>query len=398
MTIPLIAHSFLNEPAAKDALCAFIRDASHFSAGERVAEWERAFATWHGSKTAVCVNSGSSANLALVQALLNLGRLDRGDVVVCSAVTWATNVMPLLQLGLRPLFADIALTHLNMTSGTLRTILDRGPAVRCVFVTHALGLCGDVEEIVRLCAEREVLLIEDCCEAMGTIYQGRRLGRFGLAATFSTFVGHHLSTIEGGLIATDDAELDRMLRSVRSHGWGRALPGIEREALRLAHHVSVFDEPYTFYSCGYNLRPTELTGVCGLDQLPFLEESLACRRASFRTVRMAAATNPTIRPLDVTHIDQLSPFAVPLVTYTHDQRQIIIERCQRMGIETRPLISGNMQRQPFLRPFLGRYLRDETDTLVCKDADRIQQCGWYLPCRSDLKDDEVWLMAKAITG
>ena len=257
--------TFLGEKETKDALCSFIQTVDKMSMGDEVLKFERSFAEWQGRSHSVMVNSGSSANLVILQALLNLGRLSKGDRIGVSAVTWATNVMPVIQLGLVPVLIDVELETLNVSCEEVRK-----HDIRCLFITHLLGFHGDIEVIAEYCKSKDILLLEDTCESLGTICNGKRLGNFGLASSFSTFVGHHMSTIEGGLVATDDAELNQMIRMVRAHGWDRNVTQQQRNELRSKWDINDFYGPYTFYTLGYNVRPMELQGLIGSIQLKYI--------------------------------------------------------------------------------------------------------------------------------
>lgn len=383
--IPLMNTTFADEQRVKDELCAFIQGAEQLSCGPKVLEWEHAFATWQGRDYAVAFNSGSSANLALIQSLLNLNWLQPKDRVGFSAVTWATNVMPLMQLGLEPLPIDVRERSLNVGATW------KPGTMRFVFLTHVLGLCDNLAVIQKVCESQGVTIIEDCCEAMGSVFQGTKLGNCGLASTFSTFVGHHLSTIEGGMVCTDNQELYSMLLMVRSHGWSRNLPEFERRGLREQYGRTSFEDRYTFYHLGYNLRPTELTGVLGLAQLDELKWSCGRRHLNFLKLRGAVATNPCLSVPEVSHMDRCSSFAFPVVAKTPEVRAALVDRCQAAGVEVRPLIAGNIVRQPFY----AKYASTDVETPV---ADHIDRCGCYVPNRPDLTDDELDTIAEVVCG
>src|SRR3989344_3014647 len=216
--IKLIKSTFYREDEIKKKLVKFISKTEQLSIGKECRKFEESFAKWQGRKYCAMVNSGSSANLAIVQALLNLERLKKGDYVGFSAVTWSTNVMPLIQLGLKVVPVDVELDTLNVSSKKLIEKLNKYPT-KMLFLTNLLGFCDDIDEIKKICDKKKIILIEDNCESLGTVYKGRKLGNFGMASTFSFYVGHHLSTIEGGAICTDDEELETMLQIVRAHGW-----------------------------------------------------------------------------------------------------------------------------------------------------------------------------------
>src|SRR3989338_9791720 len=270
--IKLIKSTFYKEDEVKKNLAKFIFSADKLSIGKECGKFEGNFAKWQGRRYCVMVNSGSSANLALVQALLNLGKIKKGDFVGFSAITWSTNVMPLIQLGLKPIPLDVELDTLNVSSKTLLQTLKKYP-LKMLFITNLLGFCDDIDEITTICKQKRIILIEDNCESLGTVYGGKKLGNFGLASTFSFYVGHHMSTIEGGAISTYDEDLETMLHLVRAHAWDRNLTETKQLKIRNKHNVnSTFYSRYTFYDLGYNLRATEINGFIGNLQIKYLNE------------------------------------------------------------------------------------------------------------------------------
>ena len=179
--IPLIKKSFYKESRTKNQLKKFIQGASHLSFGKECTKFEENFAKWQKRKYCVFVNSGSSANLAIIQSLLNVGKIKHGDPVGFSAVTWSTNAMPLIQLGLKSIPIDVSLETLNVSPQTLRKALDppAGGPIKMLFLTNLLGFCDAIDEIRAICREKEILLIEDNCESLGTKYKNTLLGNFG---------------------------------------------------------------------------------------------------------------------------------------------------------------------------------------------------------------------------
>jgi len=279
--IKLIKSTFYNEAETKKELIKFIKTNKQLSFGSECEKFEKNFAEYQKRKFCVFFNSGSSANLALIQALLNLGRVKRNHTAAFSALTWPTNVMPFVQLGLEPLPVDVELETLNVSSRKFLEFLKQHP-VKIFFITNVLGFCDDIDKIKEICDKRGIILLEDNCEALGTIYKKKKLGNFGLASTFSFFVGHHMSTIEGGAVCTDDKELARMLKIVRAHGWDRNLNPNEQKKIRTAfNNNSDFYSRYTFYDLGYNLRPTEINGFLGGTQLKFIDEIIKKRNKNF---------------------------------------------------------------------------------------------------------------------
>jgi len=380
MYIPLMKSTFLGEQETKDALCSFIQTVDKMSMGDEVLKFETSFASWQKRSYSVMVNSGSSANLVILQALLNLGRLTKGDRVGVSAVTWATNVMPVIQLGLVPVLIDVDPKTLNVSSEEVRK-----HDIRCLFITHLLGFHGDIDVIAEYCKSKDILLLEDTCESLGTIYNGIRLGNFGLASSFSTFVGHHMSTIEGGLIATDDAELNQMIRMVRAHGWDRNVTQEQRSELRSKWDINDFYGPYTFYTLGYNVRPMDLQGLIGSIQLKHVDAANENRCRSFCKIRDSIQSQDLMLPNQ-----DVPAFAIPVICSSPEVRDEYVKKCKTLGIETRPIVAGNMNRQPFFKEYASQN--------PLPVADLIHTCGFYMPNHPDLTEKEIDYLTSVFTN
>jgi len=381
--IKLIKSTFYNEQETKNALCEFIKKSSKLSIGKECRKFEDKFAKWQGRKYCVMVNSGSSANLAIIQALLNLGKLKKGDYVGFSAVTWSTNVMPLIQLGLKVVPIDIELNTLNVSSKKLIEKLNKYP-IKMLFLTNLLGFCDDIDEIKRICDKKKIILIEDNCESLGTVYKGRKLGNFGLASTFSFYVGHHISTIEGGAVCTDDEEIETMLQIVRAHGWDRNLTGKKQLKIRIQHNVnSTFYSRYTFYDLGYNLRTTEINGFIGNAQIKYIDEIVEKRRGNF--LKIAAAIykqSDKYYPIKYNHIDLLSSFAVPIVCKSQKIRDELVEKCKDK-VEIRPIVGGDMAIQPFFKKYINNFTGENLNAKI------IHEQGLYFGNNPELTETEI---------
>src|SRR3989344_547550 len=376
--IKLIKSTFYKEQDTKAQLTKFISSAKQLSFGSECEKFEKNFAKYQGRKYCVFLNSGSSANLALTQSLLNLGLLQKNDLVGFSALTWATNVMPLIQLGLKSIPIDIELGTLNVSSQKLLKIVEKY-SLKALLITNLLGFCDDLEKIKRICALKKIILLEDNCEALGTIYKGIKLGNFGLASTFSFFVGHHMSTIEGGAICTDDRELAKMLRMVRAHGWDRHLSTSEKNKLKRKHGTNNFYSNYTFYDVGYNMRPTEINGFLGNHQLKYLDEILEKRNKNFINLSKDIYKNPNIMPIKHNHIDFISNFAVPIICRKVSDHVKLLKKC-RNKLEVRPVVAGNI----ILQPFFKKYHPGLERLFTCPNAELIHSQGFYFGNNPDL--------------
>jgi CDP-6-deoxy-D-xylo-4-hexulose-3-dehydrase len=383
--IKLIKSTFYNEEDTKSKLCNFILKAPHLSIGKECEKFEQNFAKYQGRKYSIFFNSGSSANLAIIQTLLNLGRLKTGDLVGFSALTWATNPMPLIQLGLSAVPIDVEIDTLNTSSRKLLSVLERYPLKAC-FLTNLLGFCDDIDKIRELCDKRGIILLEDNCESLGTIYKQKLLGNYGLASTFSFFVGHHMSTIEGGAVCTDDPGIDVMLRLVRAHGWDRNLTPEPQSLLRAKYNVeSTFYSKYTFYDVGFNLRPMEINGFIGNSQLKYLDEIISKRQSNFLHIAKAIyKNNNSYYLIKYSHIDRLSNFAVPIICKSQKIRDELIAKCEGR-VEIRPIVGGDMTKQPFFRKYMPQY----SEILGKSNAGKINELGMYFGNNPELTDEEI---------
>ena len=388
--IKLMKSTFYKEKEAKEKLINFISKAEKLSMGNEVLKWEENFAKWQNRTYSVAVNSGSSANLVLIQSLLNIGKLKKGDKVAFSCVTWSTNVMPLIQLGLVPIPVDVELTTLNISSKKLEYTLTKHPDIKCLFITNLLGFCDDLDVIANICLDKDIILIEDNCESLGSKFKGKKLGNFGIASTCSTFVGHHISTIEGGLVFTNDEQLFHYISMSRAHGWARNLPEKIRIELKNDNKIDNFNEPYTFYTLGFNLRPTELTGVLGCHELGYVDETIELRKNNFLKLFEASLLNNNLHHLSISHMDLISNFAFPLIAKSIEYRNKLIKIFNENNVEIRPMVAGSMVKQPF---FQNIKLNDETDFI---NSNIIDAQGFYIPNNPELNDEDIYLISSLL--
>ncbi len=384
--IKLMKSSFYHEAETKQKLINFIEGAAILSMSEQCAMFESAFAKKQGRQFAVFVTNGSLANLILIQSLLNLGQLKRGQKVGVSALTWVTNITPLIQLGLTPVALDCELDTLNVSPAILEKKIAELDAL---FLTNVLGFSDDISQIKALCQKYNVLFIEDNCESLGSKVNGTLLGNFGLASTFSFFVGHHMSTIEGGMIVTDDPELHDMLVVARAHGWDRNLSKSSQQKLRTKHHVSDFYARYTFYDLAINGRPSEINGFIGNTQIGFWDEIVTKRQQHFALFQQAVGKNDQLYPIRTDHMDVVSNFAVPVVAKNSELFNTLRAKFEKADVEIRPVIAGDMTKQPFYRKYVGG---DESH----QNAALIHQNGFYFPNHPELTTDEVDLLCSLV--
>ncbi len=391
--IKLIKSTFYQEEKTKDQLIKFIKSANQLSFGPECEKFEKNFAKYQGRKHCIFLNSGSSANLAIIQALFNLGKIKKGDRVGFSALTWSTNVMPLIQLGLKPVPVDVELDTLNVSSKKLLSVINKFP-LKMFFLTNLLGFCDDIDKIKQICKERKIILIEDNCESLGTIYKGKKLGNFSLASTFSFYVGHHMSTIEGGAVCTDSERIATALRIVRAHGWDRNLSLAHQTKIRDRFKVnSTFYSRYTFYDLGYNLRTSEINGFLGNCQLKYITEINNKRNKNFMDVAIPIyKQTDKYYPIKYDHIDFLSNFAVPVICRSQKIRDELVKKCAGK-VEIRPVVGGDMTKQPFF----AKYKNGKTRILNNPNAKLIHEQGLYFGNNPELTGKEIKIIIDIFT-
>ena len=387
--IPLMKHAFLHEPETKKALSEFILKSDKLSMGSKCLEFERRFAKFQGSGHGILFNSGASANLALMQALKNLGRLKIGDKVGFSALTWSTNVMPIIQMGFVPVPVDCEIRTLNVMSKNLERRF-KEVKLSALFITNALGFAGNLDKIRDICRKRKIIMIEDNCEALGTELPAGKTGTFGDAASFSFFVAHHMSTVEGGMLCTSDDELAEMLRIVRANGWDRNLTPVQQDKWRKKFKVNnEYESKYVFYDLAYNVRPTEITGFLGLQQMRYLHENIRKRQKNFRVLESAVEKNPELIAFDIGHLSLVSSFSFPVICRDRKSMEKYLLRFFESEIEVRPVIAGNIQKQPFYT----KYVKKLYDL---PNAEFIHNHGFYCGNYPELTDADMRTIADCL--
>jgi len=342
--------------------------------GDLTAELEEKWAKKIGTKYSVYVNSGSSAILLALAALNESNRLKNNRIVV-PALSWATDVSSPMLLGLDPIMCDCNLHDLSCDLTALEFIFKQDNPAALILVSP-LGLVPQMKEITNLCKKYNVILLEDVCESMGSKYNNKNLGSFGFASFFSMYFGHHLSTIEGGFINTNDEDFYHMLLMMRSHGWDRDLPKWKQAELRKEHNCNNFDALYNFYVPGFNLRATDLQAFIGLRAIDKLDNYVVKRTNNFNTYKSWITNNKL--NLDNYTYNTISNFAMPIV---HEQRDNIVKDLISANIEVRPLIAGNMASKPMWK----KYACGES----LPNAELIEKHGFYVPNHQDLTSQEI---------
>jgi len=342
--------------------------------GELTVQFEKEWSKWLGKKYSIFVNSGSSANLAAIYGLLLSNKL-RNNKIVVPSVSWVTTVTPAVQFGMEPIMCECDEENLGLNIDHLKQIIkEHDPS--CIILVHVLGFPNHMDEIIELCNEHNIKLIEDTCESMGSEYNNKKLGTFGDLSTFSFYFGHHMSTIEGGMISTDDEDLYHILLSIRSHGWDRDLPKSKQIELREKYNVGDFRSLYTFYYPGFNLRATDLQAFIGLQQLNKLSTIIENRNINYQRYHDGIKNAEwKINPPENSFI---SNFSYPIITKNIKE---LVEKLTENNIECRPLICGSINEHPF---WYERYGKQELPI-----SKRVHEYGLYLPNNHQMTIEEV---------
>lgn len=342
--------------------------------GDLTIEFEKKWSEWLGSKYSVFVNSGSSANLAAIYSLILSGKLKNNKIVV-PAVSWVTTVTPAIQLGLEPIMCECDMDNLGLDINHLKEIIkNENPSV--IILVHVLGIPNHMDEIIELCKNNNIMLIEDTCESIGSEYDGKKLGTLSDLSTFSFYFGHHMSTIEGGMVSTNDEELYHILLSIRSHGWDRDLPTEKQEYLRKKYDIESFRSLYTFYYPGFNLRATDLQAFIGLNQLEKLTMIIENRNKNYlRYVNEIKNDFWNILPPSGSYV---SNFSFPIIT---KNVKTLTKALIDNNIECRPLICGSINEHPF---WYERYGKQNLP-----NSKMVHEYGIYIPNNHQMTDDEI---------
>ena len=316
-------------------------ESDRYSMGGFVKDYERQFADYLGAKHAVMVNSGSSANLLMIASLFFVKndnyRLQRGDEIIVPSVSWSTTYAPLQQYGLKVKFVDIDRDTLNIDLNKLENAITE--KTRAILAVNLLGNPNDFDAIKSLISEKKIILLEDNCESLGAIFEEKKTGTFGLMGTYSSFFSHHMSTMEGGCITTDSDELDHILRCLRAHGWTRDLPDINLVSGKKSKIE--FDEAFKFCLPGYNVRPLEMSGAIGIEQLKKLPSFIDGRRNNGIYFQQKFGSHPFIDIQKEIGLSSWFGFSLVLNERSPISRQAFIKLLAESEIESRPIVTGN---------------------------------------------------------
>ena len=378
--ITLTSNSIPNEDI--DALSEWLKTYPRLSAGPKVVEFENMLAASVGSKYAVFVNSGSSANLIMLYAAKMMGFL-RNNKVVVPALCWATTLSPVMQLGMQPILCDSNMTDLSVSLTDLERIFKESKP-SCLMLVSVLGMVPNYEEIVKLCSKYAVVLLEDACESLGSKVRDAYVGTVGLMGSYSFFYSHQLCCIEGGAVVTDDNKTYQMLLMLREHGWTRKSDAKTKNELKEKWNVSDFNDMYTFYVPGFNFRNTEINAFLRTKQLERFSDISAKRDSNYRKYNSVIQNSYWMPPRQFECL--VSNLGYPIITPERDR---LVQSLRESGIDCRPLISGSMGNQPmFIEAYGGN--------TVIKNANMFDKFGLYIPNHTELGEEDIEYIAKIV--
>lgn len=366
-------------------------DSDMFTMGKHVAQYEKNFADFFGSKYSVMVSSGSTANLLMIASLFFTKnpalKLQRGDEIIVPVVSWSTTYFPLQQYGLKVKFVDIDRKTLNIDLEKLAAaITDKTKAILSV---NLLGNPNDYAKMNDIIGDRDIFILEDNCESMGATLEGKQAGTFGIMGTFSSFFSHHIATMEGGCIVTDDEELYHILLCIRAHGWTRNLPKFNKVSGEKSDDP--FEESFKFMLPGYNARPLEMSGALGIEQLKKLPSFIDTRQKNARLFQDLFANHAFIEIQQETGKSSWFGFSLVLKENAPYSRAELVKLLTENGIECRPIVTGNFLKNTEVLEYFDYEVSGTVEV-----AEYIDQHGLFVGNHQNDIEKEIKLLAKVL--
>ena len=317
-------------------------------------EFEKNFAKKNGSKYALMVNSGSSANLLAAFASCNPMRKNRfkiGDEVLIPSVCWPTSLWPIIQSGLKPIFVDVDKKNFNIDLKDLEKKISK--KTKALMLIHVLGTSTNMQKLIKILKKNKIILIEDTCESIGARYKNKFLGTFGDFSTFSFYFSHQISSVEGGMICCKNKEDENIIKSLRSHGWAKDLSNQKKIEIKFKK----VNKNFLFINSGFNLRPTDIQAAIGLSQFNSLDDFIKVRKINrdkiIKILKIDKRWKNQVTFVENDNNIKPSWFALAMLLnkkYKKSRNQIF-NRLDKLGIENRPIISGNFLQQPAIRNY-----------------------------------------------
>ena len=365
-----------------------IIDKDMYTMGDSVKQFEEDFSKFLNTKYCVMTSSGSTANLLAAAALFftKNPKLKRGDEVIVPAVSWSTTYFPLQQYGLKLKFVDIDLDTLNYDLKALEEAVS--DSTKMIMIVNLLGNPNDFDKINAIIEDKDIFLIEDNCESMGATFNGQQAGTFGVMGTFSTFFSHHMATMEGGFVTTNDEELYHILLSIRAHGWTRNLPKENKVSNK---SDDWFTESFRFVLPGYNVRPLEMSGAIGIEQLKKLPSFISNRRKNAKLFVQLFENHPDF--IIQKELSKSSWFGFSLIIRpeSNRKRKDIVNKLMEAEIECRPIVTGDFTQNEVMKYF------DYEIHKELKNAKYLHEKGLFVGNQQVLIEDEIRYLHKILT-
>lgn len=358
-------------------LSEFVLSSGRLTNGPKVREFENRWSEWQGCGHSLFVSSGSAANLLLLAGAIEHYGMEPGAKVAVPAVTWSTNIAPVIQTGLTPVFCDVNPANFAIDPESLQKAAERNPGIKIVFVTHLFGIPAPVDRYREILPD--AVFLEDVCESHGAEISGAKAGNLSSGCTFSFYFGHHMTTVEGGMVCTGEENLFEILRAKRSHGLARERGKEGFESFK-SQYPDV-DKDFLFSTEGFNFRNTEMGAVLGLSQIERLDSMIARRREILgRFSKMTWEKRPDLfAPFET---EGNSSFCLPFICKKREMRPVLEQFLNGHGVETRPLCGGNLLRQPFLSGRFG-------EPSLFPNADYLHFHGFFMGNNHMITDDEI---------
>lgn len=388
MGYPLISNNITNEDI--ECLIDFLRKSDRFTNGSKVVEFEKAWSEWLGVKHSLFVNSGSSANYLTMAGIKEL--YGDGEVIV-SPIGWESDIACIIRSGLKPVFVDVNMSNLSANIDEVKRKINRN--TRAVLLIHVLGYNAMRDDLIDLCNKNDIKLIEDVCESHGAVYERgprkRKCGSIGFASNFSFYYAHHMSTIEGGMVCTNDDRFYQYMRMFRSHGMSREMTDQVMKDKLIAENPSVHEE-FLFPVLGYNMRSTELNAVLGLNQIKRLDENIKKRQENYDVFIKNIDSNRFFTEFDNNGSSNYS-FVVILREKNKEMFTRITQILREKGVEFRRGTAGggNQIRQPYVEKYIPGVRAADYPV-----AEHIHDYGLYVGNYPDLEKDIILDLCKLL--
>lgn len=371
------------EAKDKEQLADFIRNTERFTQFEKVKEFEKVWSAWQNTNHSTFVNSGSSADLVMLDAVKEFYKFEDGSEVLVPAVTWTTNVTSVIQTKMIPVFVDINLNDLSFDYEKLEKAVTS--KTKIILITHLIGVPANMEKIKEIAEKHDLIILEDCCESHGATYKSEKVGNFGVASAFSFYWGHHMTTVEGGMICTKNEKLNDLFILKRSHGLARELHPSKHQFYKDKYPDIDFN--FLFLTYGYNVRNTELHAVIGIEQIKHLDRYIKIRNENHKKyLKIISKISDKVYVIDN---EGISSFCLPFIFKNIDDKNVLKKALHDAEIEIRPIISGNLLNQPCFSKY--------GDAAKYECAQIVHENGFYIGNNQFVDDERLELLNRIIT-